>query len=166
MRKSKQPPKTSPPAGRILRTSAEQADWLFRLDRRRKLAYVTRVETACAEILREPETDLRRPYVARVQARLVVARGNLERGASADSQLVEIVALESRMRWVKFSAPRADAITRAVAALVQADPQAGPRAVWQRLAAQLGGQVSETASTHSRPRPATSLASRWSRCSP
>ena len=60
MRKSKQPPKASPPTGRVLRSNTEIADWLFGLDRRRKLAYMTRVETDCADILRQPETDPRR----------------------------------------------------------------------------------------------------------
>jgi hypothetical protein len=87
----------APSSGRVLRTSSEIADWLFTLDRRRKLARVTRIEAACAEILARPETDPRRRYVARMQAMLATARGNLERGHHANWQMAEIEALGSRM---------------------------------------------------------------------
>jgi hypothetical protein len=94
---AKPPSPATPPAGRVLRTNAEIADWLFRLDRRRKLARVARYEAACAEILRQPETDPRRPYVDRMQRLLAAARGNLERGHPADWQMAEFEALGSRM---------------------------------------------------------------------
>jgi hypothetical protein len=95
MRESKQPPKASPPAGRVPRTNNQSACSVLRLDRRRKLARVARGEAACVEILAQPETDPRRPYVARMQTLLAEARGNLERGHHADWQMAEIAALGS-----------------------------------------------------------------------
>ncbi len=155
MRKTKKPPKATPP-GRVFRTNAEIAEWLFRLDRRRKLVRVARREAACAEVLAQPETDPRRPYVARMQTLLAVARGNLERGQAADWQMAEIEALAGRMNRLvleplaaqasKFPG-RTDAITQALAALVQADHQPRPRELWRCLAEQFGWQiVSETES--------------------
>jgi hypothetical protein len=85
------------PKSTILRTNAEIAGWLFSLDCRRKLARVTQCEAACAEILRQPESDPRRPGVPRMQGLLVVARSNLAHGHGADWQMAEIERLGALM---------------------------------------------------------------------
>jgi len=144
----------SPQGGRVLRTPGEIAGWLFRLDRRRKLARVARYEAACAEILRQPETDPRRPHVDRLQRLLAVARGNLERGHPADWQMAELEALGSRMnrllleplaahgRDMRRGKPKGSfsALRRVLEAYDAEHEDAAKSAVWDHLHALVDGE--------------------------
>jgi cellobiose-specific phosphotransferase system component IIA len=140
----KQAPRPEAPRGR--HTTAEPVDWLRTLDRRRKLARVARCEAACTEILAQPDTDPRRRYVARMQALLATARGNLERGHHADWQMAQIEALGSRMNRA-FLEPLAahgkamtgrrvgsySALRRMLEAYEAAHPGAAFPGVWEHL---------------------------------
>jgi hypothetical protein len=89
--------RSRPLKSNVLRTNTEIYGWLFSLERRRKLARVTQCEAACAEILRQPESDPRRPGVPRMQKLFAVARSNLARGHGADWQMAEIERLGALM---------------------------------------------------------------------
>jgi hypothetical protein len=129
-----------PRSGRVLRTNAELAAWLFGLDRRRKLERLAHYERQTQVILGVPN-DPRRRIAERLARLIPVAQGNLEREHPADWQMAEIERLGLAANTLVLGPPATHGgkfhprrqkgeLWRAIVEILRAEP---PPLSWSRV---------------------------------